>query len=105
MKNKLHFGGLVKDPYNHSLLDGQPQHDYWCFAIGMYCNSINEHFLSDGIPGFCEAESRVRLFARVNSVEVPLDYLFHDIMCSQKIVFHPMLIQVFLVSLYELITI
>ena len=63
-----HFGGLVKDPYKHALLDGQPQHKDWCFAIGMYCNpDLAGTYLNNGIPGFCGYEPRVRLFARINS--------------------------------------
>lgn len=93
-----YFGGLVRDPFKYALLDGQPQHENWCFAIGMFCARAGQWY-TKGIPGFCEGESRVRLFARVNNYELP-----RDIVCSQNICHYSQILGMLLSSFYIFIS-
>lgn len=99
------FGSLVKDPYKYTLFDGQPRTSDFCFAIGMYCDPRSTSWINKGVPGFCEAESRVRLFARVDSVVPPLTNLMRKIFCTQNICYHSHIIQELLLSLYIYISI
>lgn len=71
-----YWGGLAKTTldYNNvinSLLDGNPGTSNFWYAIGMYCNTLRE-YIEGGIPANGSLVSRVRLYARIKSIDTLL---------------------------------
>lgn len=99
-----HFGGLVYNNYNHSLLEGQPNISNWFFAIGMYCSS-RSNWLNNAIPANGVGTNRVRLFAKINSIEIPAGYLIERHVCTIRFHYSISYFQTFVLSIQVFISI